>query len=203
MDTRGKFSVGLLCMGFILELLPPSDKITLTVRPQKVLSEILDADTKFSVDQVARFVAANDTSTQLIDLRPPEEFLISSIPGSINVPYDELLDNDPGDYLNGGNIRNIFYSDGDLNSNYALVIARGLNYKNTYIMKGGLNEWFKTVMNSTFSGDRISVRENALFEARTKARKIFTEMNTLPDSLKKKFMESKHIAAKKPDGGCE
>ena len=35
-------------------------------------------------------------------------------------------------------------------------------------MKGGLNEWFNTVMNSNFTGDRISARENALFETRTK-----------------------------------
>jgi hypothetical protein len=33
-------------------------------------------------------------------------------------------------------------------------------------MKGGLNEWFNTVMNSSFTGDKISARENALFETR-------------------------------------
>ena len=70
-------------------------------------------------------------------------------------------------------------------------------------MKGGLNEWFTTVMNSNFTGDRISARENALFETRTNARKLFTEINSLPDSLKMKFIEAKHIAVKKLDGGCE
>ena len=78
-----------------------------------------------------------------------------------------------------------------------------MNFKNTYVMKGGLNEWFNTVMNSNFIGDRISARENALFETRTRAKKIFTEMNSLPDSMKLKFIRSKHIAAKKLDGGCE
>ena len=29
------------------------------------------------------------------------------------------------------------------------------------------------------------------------------EMNSMPDSLKMKFIRSKHIAAKKLDGGCE
>jgi hypothetical protein len=70
-------------------------------------------------------------------------------------------------------------------------------------MKGGLNEWFSTVMNSTFTGERISARENALFETRTRARKIFTEINSLPESEKIKFFESKHLEAKKLDGGCE
>jgi hypothetical protein len=58
-------------------------------------------------------------------------------------------------------------------------------------------------MNSSFSGERISARENALFETRTRARKLFTEINSLPDSLKLKFIEAKHIAAKKLDGDCE
>jgi hypothetical protein len=70
-------------------------------------------------------------------------------------------------------------------------------------MKGGLNEWFNVVMNSKFTGDKISARENALYETRTRAKKMFTEMNSLPDSLKLKFIMSKHLAAKKLDGGCE
>ena len=70
-------------------------------------------------------------------------------------------------------------------------------------MKGGLNEWFNTVMNSRFTGERITARENALFETRTRAKKMFTEMNSMPDSLKMKYIESEHLAAKKLDGGCE
>jgi rhodanese-related sulfurtransferase len=203
MDTRGKFSVGLFCLGFILALLPLSGNISFTVRPQKIIPEILDKKTFFTVDQVARFIVSEDTSIQLIDLRSPDEFSSFNIPGSINVPYNELLSSDPGNYLNDRNIRYIFYSNGDLNSNYALVIAKGLNHKNIFAMKGGLNEWFNTVINSNFMGDRISARENALYETRTRARKIFTEINSLPDSMKLKFMMAKRTASKKLDGGCE
>ena len=203
MNTREKFSVGLLCLGSVLALLPLSANHSFTAKPKKLLPEVLDESTYFTVDQVARFVISEDSTIQIIDLRSPEEFLLSNIPGSVNLPYGELLNNDPGRYLNNGDMKNIFYSNGDFDSNYALVIAHGLKYKNSYVMKGGLNEWFNTVMNSNFSGDRISARENALFETRTRARKLFTEINSLPDSLKLKFIEAKQIAAKKLDGGCE
>jgi rhodanese-related sulfurtransferase len=203
MNARVKFSAGLLCLGLILALLPLSGSRSFTVSPQKLLSEVLDDNTYFTVDQVARFVVSEDSSVQLIDLRTPEEFRTMNIPGSINVPYSKLLDNDPWSILNNGKARNIFYSVGDYDSNYALAIAKGLDLKNTFVMKGGLNEWFNTVMNSNFTGEKISARENALFETRTRAKKMFTEMNSLPDSLKLKFIESKHIAAKKLDGGCE
>jgi rhodanese-related sulfurtransferase len=202
MNTREKFSVGLLCIGVILALLPLSGSRSFTVRPQKLLSEVLDENTYFTVDQVARFVVSEDSSVQIIDLRTPEEFRTMNIPGSINIPYSKLLDSDPGSILNDGKTMNIFYSNGDFDSNYALAIARGLNIKNTYVMKGGLNEWFNTVMNSNFTGERITAKENALFETRTRAKKMFTEMNSMPDSLKLKFIESKHITAKKLDGGC-
>ena len=203
MNTRVKFSVGLLGLGLILALLPLSGSRSFTVNPKKLLSEVLDNSTYFTVDQVAKFMVYEDSSVQIIDLRTPEEFRTLNIPGSINVPYSKLLDNDPGSFLNNGKTRNIFYSNGDFDSNYAIAIVRGLNFNNTYVMKGGLNEWFNTVMNSNFTGERISARENALFETRTRARKMFNEMNSMPDSLKMKFIRSKHIAAKKLDGGCE
>jgi rhodanese-related sulfurtransferase len=203
MNTREKFSVGLLCIGLILALLPLSGSRSFIIKPQKLLSEVLDENICLTVDQVARFVVSEDSSVQIIDLRSPEEFRTVNIPGSINIPYSKILDNDPGALLNNGKARNIFYSNGDFESNYAVAIVRGLNQKNTYVMKGGLNEWFNVVMNSKFTGEKISARENALYETRTRAKKMFTEMNSMPDSLKLKFIMSKHLAAKKLDGGCE
>lgn len=203
MSTREKFSVGLLCMGLILALLPLSGSRSFTVKPQKLLFEVLDEDTYISVDQVARFIASEDSSVQIIDVRTPEEFKEINIPGSINVPYAGFLDKDPSAILNNGKAKNIFYSNGDLESGYALAIARGLKLKNTFVMRGGLNEWFSTVMNSSFTGERISARENALFESRTRAKRLFTEMNSMPDSLKQKFMLARQGAVKKLDGGCE
>jgi rhodanese-related sulfurtransferase len=203
MNTREKFSVGLVSLGLILTILPSSSGVSFTVKPQKLLSEVLDENTYLSVDQVARYVVTEDSTIQLIDLRTPDEFMNMNIPGSINIPYNELLEKDPGLFLRSGNAKNVFYSNGDLESNYAFTIAKGINYQNVYVMKGGLNEWYKTIMNSSFTGERITPRENALFEIRSKAKKLFSELNSLPDSLKLKFIEAKHSAAKKLDGGCE
>jgi rhodanese-related sulfurtransferase len=203
MNPREKISIVLISVGIILALLPLSGSRSFTVKPQKLLTEILNEDTWVTVDQVAKFIVSEDSSVVLIDLRKPDEFRELNIPGSVNIPYDKLLDTDPASYLKNGSVKNIFYSNGDLESNYALAITRGLNLKNTYVMKGGLNEWFSTVMNSTFTGERISARENSLFETRTRAKKMFTEINSLPESEKLKFFESKHLEAKKLDGGCE
>ena len=83
-----------------------------------------------------------------------------------------------------------------------MVLAKGLGYENCFVMQGGMNEWFAKVMNSTFRGNSITPRENAIFENRKKARQFFTEINSLPDSLKQEYVEAKQQAERKLDGGC-
>jgi rhodanese-related sulfurtransferase len=203
MNKRESFSVVLFLIGLIMAFLPLTGNRSFNEKPKVLLSEVLDEKTFISVDQVARHVVAEDSTVQIIDLRTPGEFLAFNIPGSINIPYNEFLNNDPGAVFSSEKTKKILYSNGDFNSNFALVLAMGIKYENIYVMKGGLNEWFKTVMESRFTGERITARENALFEIRSKARNLFTELNSLPDSLKLKYMENKRITAKKLDGGCE
>jgi hypothetical protein len=58
-------------------------------------------------------------------------------------------------------------------------------------------------MNSSFSGEIISPRENAIYETRFRARRFFTEINSLPDSMRLQYAESRRQAEKELDGGCE
>lgn len=203
MNPREKLTAILLGFGLLLALLPLTGNRSFTESPQKVLSYALDKKSYFTVDQVAKFIASEDTSVILIDLRPSEEFVNLNIPGSVNIPYAKFIEIAPGSISGPGSIRYILYSNGDIDANNAYMIAKGLKIKNVYVMEGGLNEWFRTILNSHFTGERISARENTLYETRKRAGQIFTEMNSLPDSLKKEYFEARHMAAKKLDGGCE
>jgi len=203
MEVRKKISVILLMFGILLAILPLSSSRSLIVNPTKLLSEVLNPGVTFTVDQTAKFIVNEDTTVVIIDLRSNEEFRKISLPGAVNIPYENLIKSDPARYLSDKSKRYIFCSNGDFYSSYALVYTRGLRYGNTYVMSGGLNEWFRTVMESKFTGERISARENSLFEIRTKAGKLFTQINTLPDSLRGKFMVSARVTARKLDGGCE
>lgn len=203
MKIRKEFSVLLLLLSLILALLPLTANRSFTAKPEKLLSEVLKEDASFTVDQVAEFIVRDDSTFQLIDLRSTEEFRKQTIPGAVNIPYPEFIKKDPETWLGNNNIMNIFYTTGDTEADYALVYARGLGYDNSFVMEGGITEWITTVMETKFTGDRITARENALFETRRRAGVMFTELNSLPDSLKTKFLESKKFSAKKLDGGCE
>jgi len=203
MKYRKEISVLLILLSILLALLPLSANRSFTVKPGKLLLSVLNENASFTVDQVAESIVREDKTIQLVDLRSFDEYKKQAIPGAVNIPYFEFIKNDPDIWLNNKSIRNIFYSSGDIESDYALVYARGLGYDNSYVMKGGMTEWIRTVIETKFTGDRITARENALFETRRRAGMLFTELNSLPDSLKTKYLESRKFSAKKLDGGCQ
>jgi len=203
MNIRKEFSVLLILLSLILVLLPLTANRSFTAQPEKLLTDVLNADASFTVDQVAEFIVREDPTVQLIDLRPAGEYRSQAIPGAVNIPYADFIRSDPEVWFGNRKVRNIFYSTGDTESDYALVYSRGLGYDNSYVMEGGLSEWVRTVINTKFTGERITARENALFETRRRAGEMFAELNSLPDSLKTKYLESKKFSAKKLDGGCE
>lgn len=203
MDARIKYSVLLVGVGIILAFLPFNASKSFNLNVNELLTKSASENMYFSVDQVAHFVNSEDSTVQIIDLRSPEEFKECNIPGAINIPFSNLLNPVWEPTINQKEIKNIFYGNGDQTANYAWTIATGLGYPENYVMKGGLNEWFKTVMLSQFSGEKITPAENARFETRLNARKTFTELNSLPDSLKTRFFNAKRLTQSKLDGGCE
>ncbi len=203
MNARIKYSVLLVGVGIILAFLPFNAVRSFQLRPGELLAKSVSEDHYFIVDQVARFLNNEDSTVQLIDLRSAQQFSECNIPGSINIPLSDLLNPMWEQTLNQKNVKIIFYGNGDQTANYAWTIATGLGYPNIYVMKGGLNEWFDTVMLSRFSGEKITPAENARFETRLNARKIFTQINSLPDSLKTQFFNAKRLTQSKLDGGCE
>jgi rhodanese-related sulfurtransferase len=203
MSTRFKFSVLLVVLGLMLAFIPEHKNNFFRMSPA-TLSGLAVAETNiFTVDQVARFINNEDTAIRLIDVRSPEEYKSCSIPGSISIPIGRFTDKNMQGYLDQNKVKNIFYSDGDILSSAAWTIVTGRGYKNNYLMKGGMNEWFRTVMNTEFTGERISAKENALFENRTGARELFTRYNSLPDSIRIKLPGARQAERKKLDGGCE
>lgn len=203
MNTRIKISVLLAGVGIILAFLPYGGFKALRLKPSELIEKAAAEETYFSVDQVARFVNNEDSTVQLVDVRDPVEYRNCNIPGSVNIPLSDLLN--PAWYalLNRKEIKTVFYGNGDLAANTAWTLATGIGFDNCFVMRGGLNEWFKTVMLTEFSGGQIPARENALFENRYRARKIFNEINSLPDSLKRQYFEARRLKEMQLDGGCE
>lgn len=202
METRIKLTVFLLGIGVILAFIPEQKSLRFRLNPHELVTKALDEHNFFTADQVARFINSEDSTIQLIDVRVSDEFKKSSLPGAINIPLKDLLNPDWEGWINQKKMKVIYYSGTNFEASMAWTFATGLGYNGSFVMKGGLDEWNKTIMMSQFEGNTITARENALFENRFRARKLFNEMNSLPDSLKVKYLETKRLKRERLDGGC-
>jgi len=202
-SLRVQVSAILVCFALIALVLPERQRTANELKPSEMIPLLDDPGRFLTCDQVARFVVDEDTSVQLLDIREPKDYLVSSIPGAINIPFRDILNPDWFGYLDSGNKRVILYSSGDVLSSQAQLLCTQAGFSNIFIMKGGLNQWNTLIMRSEFTGERISAAENALFETRYRARDFFTTMNSLPDSLKTSYLSVKRKKEAELVGGCE
>jgi rhodanese-related sulfurtransferase len=202
-SVRFQVSVALVVLAGILILLPEYRRSSGELNVKGMLNAMKDTGQYLSVDQVARMVVQEDTTVLLIDVRDRNAYLAAHIPGAINIPVAEILNPDWSGYLNDPDRTPVFYSNGNTDASQAWMFCTRMGYESSRIMQGGMNMWYRVVMESTFSGDRISAAENAKFEVRYRARDFFTRMNSLPDSLKTAFLEVKHKQEAELVGGCE
>ncbi len=183
-------SVVLLLAGIGLVTIPDFDKIKET-DAQEMLLKMMSHEKNFSTDEVAEMLINGDPLLQLIDVRTPEEFEKFSLPGAINIPLADLLAKDENgkykwaDVLNQDVKTNVFYSDGDIYSTRAWTLCTRLKFKHNYIMSGGLNRWFETIIMPKAPEVSASVEEVNLYQFRLGARQYFLGggvMETAPAS---------------------
>ena len=130
MNSREILTSILIILGSVLALLPSTEGFTLKGKPDYVAESLLDADNYLSTDELAKLMLAEDSTLRYIDLRNPEEFNLSSLPGAVNIPWKEFVKNNPADILPDTGTKNILVSEKGLESGYAFVLAKGMKIDN-------------------------------------------------------------------------
>jgi sulfur-carrier protein adenylyltransferase/sulfurtransferase len=134
-------------LGLVIAAVPQN-----TTKPYKLTADQLlgEANTRtqyITPDAVADMIVNKDPSIQLIDVRSQEEFEKFSLPGAINIPFTDLLSDKYTDIFNQDVKMNVFYSNGTVTANEAWMLTRQLGYSNIFVLEGGLNYWFETILN--------------------------------------------------------
>ena len=95
---------------------------------------------QFQYISVEEFNALNDNEFKLIDVRTTEEFQSGHISGSINIDFlSSDLVAETKDIDNNLNL--IIYCRTDNRSSKSAKILAENNYKNVFVIKGGIEEW--------------------------------------------------------------
>jgi rhodanese-related sulfurtransferase len=156
-------------LGLVIAAVPPN-----TAKPYKLTADQLlaEANTRtqyVTPDVVADMIVNKDPSLQLIDVRSQDEFEKYSLSGAINIPLTDLLSEKYTDILNQDVKMNVFYSNGTVTANEAWMLTRQLGYSNIYVLEGGLNFWFDSILNPQEPASTSPDEEFAKYDFRKSA----------------------------------
>jgi hypothetical protein len=125
---------------------------------------------------------------------------------AINIPLNQILEDEWVDYVDQGIKMNIFYSNGTTLSHEAWMITRQLGYENNYVLQGGLNYWTETILNPSIPSPYSADDEIAKYEFRKGASQYFGgDVKSSTSQSKSKASKPKIKRKKKkkaPQGGC-
>lgn len=172
-------------------------------KPENLMWDISQITRYITTDAVAKMIIEKDPLFQLVDVRPDYSYEEFSLPGAFNIPVDSLLTDDADLILDTEDINTIFYSDDDMKSDQAWVIARRLGYTNIYVLKGGLNCWIRTIIQPEPPSETAPITEFDLYEFRKGASLYFTGAEVSFDTDDKQTLtvtrRKKETVA---EGGC-
>jgi len=196
-------------LAFLLVLLPEK-QISKELKSEQLLQEINDNTRYYSTDDVAKKIIAGDLYMQLIDVRTAEEYNHFHLKGAINIPIDSILNKDKDgklayEYILNQDIKvNVLYSNGTIYSNQSWLLLRRLNFKNNYVMKGGLNKWIETIIKPMRPASVATQDEINRYNYRRAASMYFGggTVKAAPDASNSPAPIIKKKAAKEEEGGC-
>lgn len=196
-------SIVLVCLGLVAAILPQKQNSSMELDAKQLLSEILLETYVISVDEMANAIINNDPEYQLIDVRSKEAYEKLSLPGAMNIPFDSLFSEEWAPYIDQVARKNVFFSNGTTLASEAWMLTRQKGMQNNYILRGGLNNWYTTIIEP--SEPSSTQGENAIFDyqARLGAKQFFTGAGI--DNSANKAKAKKPVPRRKKKmvaGGC-
>lgn len=190
-------------------LILPGRKNLQELKPRQLLSEINDQTRFLTTDQVAKAIIDKDPFYVFIDVRKATEFQQFSLDRAINIPLAEILQPNNISELEKGNRRLVFFCNGDILSEQAWFLLRRKGMKNIFVMKGGLNLWFTTIINPIKPVSTASDADFRQYQTRLAASQFFTGagavtvgQTTSETNAKTKVKLQSAPKKKSAEGGC-
>jgi len=192
-----------------LVLLPKYEKHE-GIKPEKLLGNAMSSERYISSDELAHKIINQDPSFLLIDVRDEESYSKYSLPNSVNIPLEKLLEEDSELYLNQDGFDVILFSNDNFYSDQAWLLCNRLEYKNLRVLEGGINTWFTTVIKPVEPTENQPASDFELYSFRKAASMYFGVAypdQTKADPPPKKKAPKKIVPVKKKkklpvEGGC-
>lgn len=175
------------------------------INPAQFLYEIDNPARFVTTDLIAKRLIERDPSLFLIDVRSEDEYNNYSIPGAFNIPLENITSDEYADYLDQPGMDVVLISNGGIYADQAWAMAAQKGIKNIYIMKGGLNEWFATIIKPVAPPETAPTEAFDLYAFRKSACIYFGGASAGVGStapVEKKTVVVRKKKKKAAEGGC-
>ena len=195
----------IIVLGIGILILPQRDDRK-QMKPESLLAAINDPSRFLTTDDITDRLVKKDPALILIDVRTAAEFNAFAIPGAINIPVDSLLSASAQEQMSQKGIDKVFYSSSDVTSDQAWIICKRQEVDRIYVLRGGVNEWFNTIVKAVKPPETASAKAIELYQFRIAACQHFfsnPEMAVTPVTAeKRKVTVVKKPARAASGGGC-
>ena len=178
-------------------VLLPKYKKNEGVAPDLFVKNVISSERYISTDLLAEKLVNEDPSILLIDTRSEKEFNEFSLPNAINIPLKNLLDDDYIGYIDQDIYDVVLFSNDSFFADQAWMLGNRLGFKNLYVLKGGLNEWFNTIINPKYPDETMPREAFELYSFRKAAGMYFGV--GAPQSEKISKPDKKVVSVKKKE----
>ena len=168
LPIRKRVGIIAIILGFIAIFAgSPYDRSTTRVNIKELTNISLKDDHSINAYELAEWIIKGKYDYRLIDLRNPEVFSQYNIPGSENIPIRNIIDSDLM-----RNEKIVLYSDEETVAAQGWFLLNADNFKNVYIVEGGLTCWKDQVLFPKLPADPTK-EQLALFEKKKEVCKFF------------------------------
>ncbi len=152
----------------------PQENDTLEVPgPGEVLLEINDGARFFSADKVADLIINDDPSLLLVDVRAHHQYDAFTLPGAVNIPLENILDEESRLQLDCQRYNIVLFSNSTVSAEQAWYLLRQRPCTNIYVLKGGLDSWVTTILEPAEPSAMATAQELEQYRFRQAASKYF------------------------------
>ncbi len=196
----------LIVLALGLVILPKKNEFKET-DPKVLLSAVVEKSRYLNVDQVTHRIIENDPTLLLIDLRPADQYKTFSLPGSLNIVPDSLISQTNMELFSQPGKDKVLYGNADIISEKGWLLCSRYKMNRIYIMKGGMNEWFNTIVKEKPISGTPSTSDLDLISFRKAARQFLigadeTGNNTAVAPVKEKVQIIRKAPKAASGGGC-
>lgn len=180
------------------------------IRPELFVKNILSGERYISTDELAERMISQDPSLILIDTRTEDAFNKFTLPNAMNLPLADVFNEEINYYLDQEIYDVVLFSNDNFLADEVWMLGNRMGYQRLYVLQGGLNDWFNTIIHPQVPDQTQSQDVFDLYSFRRAAGKYFGVDN---DTIETKPVKVKKVAPKKvitqpkkkkrvPEGGC-